>query len=87
VLRAPGDDTSRLAQALRHCITRPGTAKEIQVLRDLLSDSRAYYKTHADEAKLTLGTHAAPGVSAEENAAWIATARIILNMDEFITRE
>lgn len=87
VLLSPGDDTARLAQALRLCITRPGNAKEIQVLRDLLSDSRAYYKTHADEAKLTLGTHAASGVKPEENAAWIATARIVLNMDEFITRE
>lgn len=87
VLRDPGDDTSRLAQALRFCLTRPASPKEIQVLRDLLAESRAYYQAHADEAKLTLGTHAASGVKPEENAAWIATARIILNMDEFITRE
>jgi hypothetical protein len=53
----------------------------------LLEESRTYYRAHADEAKTALGIHTASGSTAEENAAWVAVARIILNMDEFITRE
>jgi hypothetical protein len=87
VLQASKDDTARLNQALRLCITRPGNERELIALRVLLDESRAYYRTHADEAKTALGTHAAADVTVEENAAWVAVARIILNMDEFITRE
>ena len=31
--------------------------------------------------------YAIKGVTSEESAAWTAAARIVLNMDEFITRE
>ena len=87
VLVTPGSDESKLGLALRFCLTRPGTAQEAKVLGGLLAESRAYYRDHAEEARLTIGAHAAAGISAEENAAWVAVARIVLNMDEFITRE
>jgi hypothetical protein len=41
----------------------------------------------ADEAKAALGSHAVSNVPATENAAWVATVRIVLNLDELITRE
>jgi hypothetical protein len=28
-----------------------------------------------------------PGITIDENAAWVSTVRVILNLDEFITRE
>ena len=37
-------------------------------------------------AKL-LGTHKPDGVSATEAAAWVALARTLMNLDEFVTRE
>jgi hypothetical protein len=87
VLQASKDDTARLNQALRLCITRPGSDRELKALRSLLEESRTYYRTHPEEAKSALASHTAPGIPTEENAAWVAVARIILNMDEFITRE
>ena len=87
VLQASKDDTARLNQALRLCITRPGSDRELKALRSLLEESRAYYRAHAEEAKTALASQTAPGIPTEENAAWVAVARIILNMDEFITRE
>ena len=81
------DDRARLDQTLRFCVTRPGTDHELKVLGGLLEEARSYYRGHADEAKLAPGTHTTSGVTAEENAAWVAVARIVLNMDEFITRE
>jgi hypothetical protein len=87
VLQASKDDTARLNQALRLSITRPGSDRELKALRSLLEESRAYYRAHPEEAKTALASHAAAGIPTEENAAWVAVARIILNMDEFITRE
>lgn len=81
------DDQARLNRALNLCVTRPGSERELTALRSLLDESRTYYRTHADEAKLALGTHTTSGTAPEESAAWVAVARIVLNMDEFITRE
>lgn len=86
-LALPGGDDSRLAQAFRFCMTRSASAKELQALRTLLEDSRAYYRRQPEQALAALGSHAAQSIAAEENAAWVAVMRILLNMDEFITRE
>jgi hypothetical protein len=53
----------------------------------LLSESRNWYRTHSDQAKQLVASDSVPGVAMEENAAWIATARILINLDEFITRD
>jgi hypothetical protein len=77
-------------------MTNPGSIKlsdsasrvlELKALKALLEESRSYYRGHPDESKTALGTNFAAGISTEENAAWVAVARIVLNMDEFITRE
>ncbi len=86
-LALPGSDDSRLAQAFRLCLARPASAKEVEALRVLLEDSRTHYRTQPEEARAALGNHAAQGIAAVENAAWVAVMRILLNLDEFITRE
>ena len=80
-------EETRLATAFRLCVSRPGSASELQALSALLHDSRQWYDAHPDQAVALIGTDAAPKMTPTENAAWIATARILLNMDEFITRE
>jgi hypothetical protein len=88
VLKEPlKTDTDRLTRAFRLCLGRLPSAKELAALDKLLRDSRAYYQSQSEEAKAMTGTYAVPGISSQESAAWAATARIILNMDEFITRE
>ncbi len=82
------DDTARLTRAFRHCVARVPTAKELSALQKLLDESRYTYQNGpADEAKAAFGTHAAPNIPAAENAAWVAVSRIVLNLDELITRE
>ena len=83
VLELSSDDQERLARCFRLCLARPPQAREIATLSALLSTARAYYQQHPDEAKELAGE----GESAAETAAWAATARIVLNTDEFITRE
>lgn len=80
-------DDERIARAIQLCIARPPSDRELNALKKLLAESRAFYSAHAEEAKLSVGKYEVKGIAPKEIAAWIATARIILNMDEFITRE
>ena len=80
-------DEERLTLAIRRCIARPPTALELQAFGQLLAASRQWYADHAADAPATIGSFQPSGVSAQEAAAWVATARIIMNLDEFLTRE
>jgi mono/diheme cytochrome c family protein len=82
------DDASRLARAFRSCVSRAPTKQELTAMTKLLDEARYTYQNGpADEAKAALGSHAVSNVPATENAAWVATVRIVLNLDELITRE
>jgi len=82
------DDTARLTRAFRLSVARAPTVGELAALQNLLKESRYTYEgMKPEEAKTATGNHAAPGVNAGENAAWVAVTRIILNLDEMITRE
>jgi len=75
VLKTTGDDTARLTVAFRRCLGRKPSGAELGQLQSLLAKSR---ETFASEGKSGEGA---------EQAAWFATVRIILNTDEFITRD
>ncbi len=81
------NDVSRLSRAVRLCVSRPPRDIELRHLADLLTTAREWYRTHQDEAKQLVGTYTVSGITPEETAAWVATARILLNLDESITRE
>ncbi len=81
------DDAARLTQAFRLCLARMPSDRELHQLADLLSVNREFYRAHQDDAKKLIGSSTISGSSPDESAAWIATARILLNLDEFITRE
>ena len=82
------DDTARITRAFRHCVARVPTTKELSALQKLLDESRYTYQNGpVDEAKAAFGAHAVPSISPAENAAWVAVTRIVLNLDELITRE
>ena len=83
---AAGSDTERLSAAWRICLSRPPETAELRPLHALLKTSRAYYETHPDEAAALLSRHRVSDVPVGEQAAWVATLRMILNLDEFINR-
>ncbi len=88
VLSAPGlaGDDARIAHAFRLCLGRSPTAQESRALGKLLAEARYHYPASAEEAQQATGAQGLAGVPAVETAAWAATLRIVLNMDEFITR-
>jgi hypothetical protein len=85
--KALANDDERLTRAFRLCVSRAPAEKEIKSLRALLYDSRAWYAGHKDEAKSLTKGYESKGIATDELAAWTATARIVLNLDEFVTRE
>ncbi len=82
------DDTARISHAFRLCVARSPKKSEVAAIQKLLIEALYTYQNGpADEAKAAIGSHAAPNVLITENAAWVAIARIVLNLDELITRE
>lgn len=80
-----GDDTARLQATFRWCFSREPTAPELQRLLKLLEEQRAAFTTEVAQkfAPPNLPTTITP----IEAAAWTAVARVLINLDEFITRE
>jgi hypothetical protein len=88
VLSAPASgDPERLALALRLCIVRPPSGEELQAFGELLTSGRAWYLEHPADAATIVGPFQPNGSSVAEAAAWVATVRMIMNLDEFLTRE
>jgi hypothetical protein len=81
------DDAGRLALGLRWCVARPPTSEEVASFAELLSASRQWYAAHESEAAAAIGSEKFAGTKPVEAAAWTATARILLNLDEFLSRE
>ncbi len=79
-----GEDAPRVERAFRLCLARPPTAAESSRLMSLLSQARAFYAANPAEAKKLAGN--AKDAKPEELAAWSAMTRIVMNTDEFITR-
>ncbi|MEZ6044661.1 MAG: DUF1553 domain-containing protein [Planctomycetaceae bacterium] len=90
LLTAEGNsDEDRLASMIMLTSSRPIESIERQAYLDLLNESRAWYTDHPEAAtELTEGMEVEPieGISPTEFAAWVATSRIALNLDDFFTR-
>jgi hypothetical protein len=86
-------DGERMAFAFRCCLARQPTAREAATLLTLLE--RQKQKFSADDAKPwdlaasdpNKPPELPPGVTAPQLAAWTAVARVMLNLDETITKE
>jgi len=84
-------DAERLTFAFRRAVTRPPTEGELDVLTKLLADARERFsKAESAEQAAGLVGNATPEtetVAAPERAAWTIVSRVILNLDEAITKE
>ena len=76
------DDESRIVRGFVLCTGRRPAADEIAVLRKLLEAQRENLAKSPEDVKAL-----ASATDAHENAAWIIVSRVLLNLDETITRE
>ncbi|HEY6403612.1 MAG TPA: DUF1553 domain-containing protein, partial [Blastocatellia bacterium] len=84
------DDRSRLIYAFRLCVSREPDQFETQKLLGLLEDQKKYFdgNTSAAVHVTTMDLNNIPeGVDLHKVAPWTVIARVLLNMDETITKE
>ncbi|MCB1022337.1 MAG: DUF1553 domain-containing protein, partial [Acidobacteria bacterium] len=72
-------NADRLDYAFELCVARPPDSEERSELSGFLTQQLDELQTNADAAKQIAET--------PELAAWTALSRVLLNLDEFITRE
>ena len=80
-------DHEKLSYAMQKVLVRHPSENEIQRFKDLLTSSREYYATNPEDAAKATSIHRSASHSIEENAAWVATLRMLTNLDEFIVRD
>jgi hypothetical protein len=83
ILNEPGDDVSRIRAAVKFALGREPQSLEAARLGQFLQQQRDEFAKNVDAAKSLAGASEQP----VESAAWTAVARVLMNLDEFITRE
>jgi mono/diheme cytochrome c family protein len=82
-----GPDAARLAYGFRLCTARKASEKELSVLKQLLDKQRETFAREPAKARDLVPADLPKDADVPELAAWTAAARVLLNLDEFITRE
>lgn len=89
-IREGGPTTAeRIVWLFQQALSRSPTASEAEVLAEYFSTQAKHYTTNEAEAKafLAIGDKAIPkDIPSVELASWSATARVVLNLHELITR-
>ena len=79
-----GTVSDRAARLFRRCLTRPPSPEELGELVAFYEKQRARFASGALKAGDFLGTKSAPDSAVQ--AAWAALARVLLNLDEAVTK-
>jgi len=79
-------DRARAEQAFRRALARKPNERELIRLLEYLESQRAHFATSPESAGQVAPRNSGEPDTAEA-AAWTMVARVLLNLDEFITRE
>jgi len=83
----------RLSYAFRRCVSRGPTQEESKALLDMLAkQTRRFTTGELDSEKLVSPASQTPvqlpeGINTAELAGWTVVSRVLLNLDETITKE
>ena len=90
VIQAKKSFEERINLAYRTALSRNAQSTEINALKTLFEERLTHYKNNVSEARLMaenpLGK-LAPDKDVSEHAAWATVCNVILNLDEFLTKE
>ncbi len=82
-----GEDAARMDYLFRVSLARAPREREQQALLRFLTHQRETFQANPAETKKILPLALPTSVSPAEAAAWTMIGRVLLNLDEFITRE
>ena len=77
----------RIERAFRWCMARSPSAQEQRRLQELLDKELASFAKAPNEATAMLPKKKDPALNSIQLAAWTTVSRVLLNLDETITRE
>jgi mono/diheme cytochrome c family protein len=77
----------RIRHAFRLCLAREPSAAELKRLAELQARLLEKSRANPEAAAKLAGKNLPKGMEVSETAAWVALARAIMNLDEFVTRE
>jgi hypothetical protein len=87
LLKEPNDDISdRLEYAFKLCLSRAPTAQEKQRLVEFVQKQREMLSREPEAASKIFPATGLDGINATEAAVWVGVSRVLLNLEEFITR-
>lgn len=91
ILEGGKTDTERLTYAFRLCVSRKPAADELEVLAQLLAKNRKRFEEgEANPSEIATGEKDSPKPEGFTHADWAAftlVARVLLNLDETLTKE
>ena len=82
-------DSEKLQYAFERCLARRPDDQETSTLMEFLDAQRQRFAEHAEPSKILADESPSlpEGTSPQEAASWTALARVLLNLDETITKE
>ncbi|WP_013627995.1 PSD1 and planctomycete cytochrome C domain-containing protein [Rubinisphaera brasiliensis] len=80
-------DAERLTFAVRRCLSRQPAAGELATLEQLLDKQRQRIQSGELQATEILGEQNSESLDDAEQAAWTLVARVLLSLDESMTKE
>jgi hypothetical protein len=83
---APASDRDRLRHAVDLCLSRTALDRELDKLAELLADERAQGEIPQPRAS-SAEPDRTRSLDSAQRRPWVAVARVLLNLDEFMTRE
>ncbi len=87
VMAVSGDDSQRLIAIHEICLSRQPASVELARLREYLEKQRTKF-SEDKQAAMAFGPNPLPeNVNPVDGAVWTAVSRVLMNLDEFITRE
>ncbi|MDA1049671.1 MAG: PSD1 and planctomycete cytochrome C domain-containing protein [Planctomycetota bacterium] len=84
---SPKSDAGRIGLLARTCLSRDPTAEELKLLQTLISNQRRAFASDQTKAAQIAGDTLPPECDPGEFATWVVVSRVVMNLDEFITRE
>ena len=87
VAELPEDDILRMSGAFRICLGRDPTPLELAHLLEFYREQRVNYETNTSAAEQLLPQGVPTDTSITDTAAWVTVSRLLMNLDEFVTRE
>jgi mono/diheme cytochrome c family protein len=87
ILRERGDDAEKIRRGFRLCLARSPAPREERLLARLLERQVAEFNASPKDALALVADKTVSQAELPHRAAWTMIARVLLNLDEFITRE